>query len=168
MQPKLTTELPENYQCGDIRYEIGKTNPWRLIMGRELLELKDSKIPHEQTMCITRCIGFVEVERFIVAVVRQYWVNGYHHKDILRDEEIFHLEPVFYTTTGQYINDPQGVASRPGVTVNFSNSDNGIAFSHGYIQPEYEDLDWDGVVEGLKPDLTKELIEGEVMVVFAE
>lgn len=153
---ELETTLREKYQCNDLRFGVGRTCVWSDIMKRQLVE--GSFSPEDgEVVCATKCLGFFQTGKFIVAVVRQHWFG---YRDAEAPHEIFHLEPVFHTTTGQYICDTDGVCTRRGITVSFTFSESrGIVFELGHVFPEYQDVPWNDLVDDIKPYLMQDLTE---------
>jgi hypothetical protein len=154
-------ELGEQYQASDLRYKPG-TYVWANIMRREVVE-GDFNPNDGQVICATKCLGFVEIGRFVVAVVRQCWF-GIEDPPI----ENFNLEPVFYTTTADYIRDPNGVGTRHGIRVNPKyNKSGGFVFELGWVDFEYGDLPWGDLLRDIIPHLVRELAERPSLIQFS-
>jgi hypothetical protein len=145
-------ELGEQYQFNDPRYEVGVTHVWANIMERIPIE-GDFNPNDGQAICAARCLGFVEIGRYIVAVVRQCWF-GIEDPPI----ESFNLEPVFYTKTGQCIYETSWTDIICGINISFRYDESGgFVFEPDKVRPQYEDLPWGYLVKDIKPILIEHL-----------
>jgi len=173
MTYNLQSELEPKYENNDIRYQVGMTYAWdHIMLRRTLTEVQilerfkhGEKYGHAVCIPFTRCIGFVNAGEFEVAVMRHHWTDGRcNRKKEFSDHLFFKLEPVFRTETGEYIQDPKGVGTRGGVSIDYWVEAENLRLRIGYIAPEYQGVDWRNLVIDIGPNLVAEIQEGNPMI----